>query len=155
MAQNELRRKMGTRKTWFCPPTFFPCHLPRHKMVMNSFGKREISCSQWKGSTCTHERSSFPPFRGLGGGGVGFFGFFPCSQCVYIMFSLSSQRVPKCVPQHDPNSTWVLTHMVCPKFNSHVYKLKTWQVSRLNINMAYASTSSTYSLDDVSPKFNF
>jgi len=39
------------------------------------------------------------------------------------MFSKGSQ-VPKYVPQDVPNSTWVLSHMVCTKFNSLVYKLK-------------------------------
>jgi len=34
-----------------------------------------------------------------------FFVSFPCSQCI-------------------PNSTLVLFHIVCTKFNSHVYKLK-------------------------------
>jgi len=37
-------------------------------------------------------------------------------------------RVPKCVPQDVPNTTWVLSHMICPKFNSHVYKLKRWNL---------------------------
>jgi hypothetical protein len=64
--------------------------------------------------------------------GGGIFWFFPlfsmCSHHIRIKFSKSSQSVHKCVPQHDPNSTWVLTHMVCPKFNSHVYKLKTWNL---------------------------
>jgi hypothetical protein len=45
---------------------------------------------------------------------------FPSSQCV----PLSSQNVPKRVPQDVPNSIWVLSPMVCPKFNSHGYKLK-------------------------------
>jgi hypothetical protein len=59
--------------------------------------------------------------------------FFPFSQCVPIMFSMSSQilkgfpsfqSVFKCIPQYIPNSTWVLSHMVCPKLKSHVYRLK-------------------------------
>jgi len=28
------------------------------------------------------------------------------------------------VPQDVPNNTSILSHMICPKFNSHVYKLK-------------------------------
>jgi hypothetical protein len=39
--------------------------------------------------------------------GEEFFFSFPCSQCV-------------------PNTTLVLFHIVCPKFNSHVYNLKRW-----------------------------
>jgi hypothetical protein len=45
-----------------------------------------------------------------------FFVFLPCSQCVPNMFSFCSLEVP--------NSTLILSHRVCPKFNSHVYKLK-------------------------------
>jgi hypothetical protein len=33
-------------------------------------------------------------------------------------------QVPKYVPQDVPNSTWVLSHMVCTKFNFPVYKQK-------------------------------
>jgi hypothetical protein len=71
-----------------------------------------------------------------GGGKTSIFLFFPFSQCVPIMFSMSSQILegfpsfPKCFqmhsfPQDIPNSTWVLSHMVCPNLNSPVYKLKT------------------------------
>jgi hypothetical protein len=28
------------------------------------------------------------------------------------------------VPQYVPNNTSILSHMICPKFDSHVYKLK-------------------------------
>jgi hypothetical protein len=38
------------------------------------------------------------------------------------MFSSCSHGVPQVVP----NSTTILSHMVCPKFNSYVYKLKRW-----------------------------
>jgi hypothetical protein len=41
------------------------------------------------------------------------------SQCV-PMGTLSSQVVP--------NSTSVLSHMVYPKFNSHIYQLKWWAI---------------------------
>jgi hypothetical protein len=78
-------------------PKFGPCCKHRTKTVTNSFGKR------W------------------------FFFIFPYSQCVLNMFPLSSQIVPKCIPEDVPNSTWVLwSHMVCPKLNSYVYKLKGW-----------------------------
>jgi hypothetical protein len=49
-------------------------------------------------------------------GGEGFFVFFSYSQ-----------TVPKYIPNDVPNgNTSVLSHMVCPKFNSHVYKLQRW-----------------------------
>jgi len=56
---------------------------------------------------------------GVGWGGVGFlfFALFPmCSHHV-----LTSSQV---VLQDVHNCTSILSHMVCPKFNSHVYKLK-------------------------------
>jgi hypothetical protein len=40
------------------------------------------------------------------------------------MFSACSHGVPQVVPQDIPNSTLILSYMVCPKFNSHIYKLK-------------------------------
>jgi hypothetical protein len=78
-------------------------------MVTNSFGNRNFMQPM--------ERLSMHSWRiqffSLGGWRErqGFFFFFPCSQCV---------------PQDVPNSTWVLSHMVCPKFNSPIYKLKRW-----------------------------
>jgi len=45
------------------------------------------------------------------------------SQCV-PMGTLSSQVVP--------NSTSVLSHMVYPKFNSHMYELKWWAIGEHN-----------------------
>jgi hypothetical protein len=78
-----------------------------------------------------------PVFSFLRGGNSDFFVLFPCSQCVPIKLSYSphqvpkrfsnSQTVPRWVPQDVPNSTWVLSHVVCPKFNSPVYKLKRWK----------------------------
>jgi hypothetical protein len=77
----------------------------------------------------------------LGAGGRGDF-FFPfplfqlCSHHVPIKLSkgslvlkvfLSSQSVPECVPQDVPNRTWVL---IGPKFNSHIYKLKRWNLGK-------------------------
>ncbi len=32
------------------------------------------------------------------------------------------------VAQDVPSITWNLSHMFCPKFNSHVYKLKRWAI---------------------------
>ncbi len=68
----------------------------------------KVSCSQWKGSAWTHEGSRFSlkKWEGEGEGakswglGEGIFGgFFPCSQCVPIMFPWSSQKVPQFIPQ--------------------------------------------------------
>jgi len=39
--------------------------------------EREILCSQWEGSECAHEWSSFFLFTGVGGGESDFFVFFP------------------------------------------------------------------------------
>ncbi len=58
------------------------------------------SASQWEGSACTHEGSSFISF---GRGAAGSF---------------------QDVPENVPNSILVLSHMFYPKFNSHRYKLK-------------------------------
>ncbi len=77
----------------------------------------EISCSQWEGSVCTQEWSSFF-LLGEGGRAV-IFCFFPCSHEVSKVFPDHSQFVP--------NSTWVLS----PKFNSPVYKLKRWKGAHL------------------------
>jgi len=57
-----------------------------------------------------------------GRGGEEFF-LFICSQCVLIMFPWASPS-SHVVPQDVPNNTSILSHMICPKFNSHVYKLK-------------------------------
>jgi hypothetical protein len=32
------------------------------------------------------------------------------------------------IPQDFPNNTSNLSHMLCPEFNSHVYKLKLWAI---------------------------
>jgi len=48
------------------------------------------------------------PWWWVGGGIFAF--FFPFSQCVLIMFPC----VPQVVPQDVPNSTSILSHMVCP-----------------------------------------
>jgi hypothetical protein len=46
------------------------------------------------------------------------------------LFPTYSHHVPKgsqvfkCVPLDVPNNTWVLSHMVFPKFNFYGYKLK-------------------------------
>jgi len=49
--------------------------------------------------------------------------FFPCSQTCFILFPWGSPS-SEVVPHVFPNSTSALSHMVCPKSNSHVYKLE-------------------------------
>jgi hypothetical protein len=50
----------------------------------------------------------------------GFFGLFlMCSHQFLKGFLERSQ----CVPQGVPNSTALLSHMLCPKLNFHLYKL--------------------------------
>ncbi len=105
-----------------CPQNSAPTISPGQKW-WPTFLEIEVSCTQWEGSTCAHHDG--PSFFLLGWGGWSFIflGFLPCSQCVLIMFSqgsLSSQVVLQKVHNH----TSILSHMVCPKFNSHVYKLK-------------------------------
>jgi len=59
--------------------------------------------------------------------------FFPsqgglsCSQYVFIVFSWGSS-LSQVVVQDITNSTLDLSHMLCPKFNSHVYKVKSWVI---------------------------
>ncbi len=115
----------------------FTMYVPKISAPAVSLGKKwgwtvleiKVSSSQWEGSARTHEPSNFFSSRK-----TAIFWFFRFSQCVPIMFSMSSQilkgfpsfqSVFKCIPQDIPNSTWVLSHMICPKLNSPVYKYKT------------------------------
>ncbi len=83
-------------------------------MVTNSFGKR--NSVQSMGRLNMHSWwTLFFHFEG-GVGGIIF--------CVFPLFSMCYHHVPKCVPNDVPNSTSVLSHTVCPKFNCLVYKLK-------------------------------
>ncbi len=63
--------------------------------------------------------------RGEGEEGAGFFPLFP--MCVFPSGSPSSQLVP----QDILNSTPVLSHMVCPKFNCLMYKVKRWAIGSI------------------------
>jgi hypothetical protein len=47
-----------------------------------------------------------------------------CSHDVPMVFLPAYQKVPNVVPQNVHNSMSDVSHMVCPKFNSHVYELK-------------------------------
>jgi len=57
----------------------------------------------------------------------GFFSrlYFMCSHHVLIWFSSGSPS-SQVISQDIPNRTSDLSHMIYPKFNSHVYELKTW-----------------------------
>jgi hypothetical protein len=74
-------------------------------------------------SKCPHDGPNFFLFGGAEGGGFFFGWLFSLILNVPNMFpagSPSSQVVPEFIPY----STSILSHMVCPKFNPHVYKLK-------------------------------
>ncbi len=75
-----------------CPQNSVP-DISLHEKWWPTVLEREISCSQWGGSACTRERSSFF----LGGPGAWNFCFFPCSQCVPLMLTKGS-HVPIVFP---------------------------------------------------------
>jgi hypothetical protein len=76
-------------------------------MVTNNFGNKSFMQSMIRLST-----------HPLWGGGA------RRDLFAFALFPIFSHGVP-----HDvPNSTSDLSHMVCPKFNSHVYKLKRWVI---------------------------
>jgi hypothetical protein len=82
-----------------------------------TFLEIKVSCSQGEGSTCIHEIFNFLLLEGEERGH-----FF--SPLVPNVFPWGSQVIP----QYFCNSTSDLSHTVCPKFNSHVYKLKRWVI---------------------------
>jgi hypothetical protein len=95
--------------------------------MTNSFGNKSFMCPLRRLSMYSWWALFFPFWGGVGWGKLFFCfsSFFPmCSQHFLIKFSKGSQSVPKWVPQDVPNSTSILSHTVCPEFNSHVYKLK-------------------------------
>ncbi len=107
---------------WLCPQNFAHA-INLGKKWWQIILEREISCNQWEGATCIHEWfNDLGFFFFLMGQGRGIFVF----SLVPNVFPSSFQNVPKCVPQDIPNSTLVLSHMVCPQFNSNVYELKRW-----------------------------
>jgi hypothetical protein len=58
------------------------------------------------------------------------------------MFSSCFHEVPqvlKLFPQDIPSSTSILSHMICPKFNSHIYKLKKGRLSGEHICFYFAT----------------
>jgi len=88
--------------------------------MTNSFGKEKFHAANGKAQ---HAFMLGPVFSFWEWGRVGrnifCFVFFLVSECVPKGF-LSSQSVLKCIPQDVTSSTWVLSHMVCTKFNSYV-----------------------------------
>jgi hypothetical protein len=47
----------------------------------------------------------------------------------YFLFHDILMGFLSCSPIH-PNNTLDLSHIVCPKFNAHVYKLKRWAIDK-------------------------
>jgi len=89
----------------------------------------KVACSQWKAQ---HALMRCPIFFFLRRGEGFFFCFFPCSHLVPYVFPLRSQSGSlnfQVVLQKVPNSSSLLSHIVCPKFNSHVYKQKSWAIA--------------------------
>jgi hypothetical protein len=101
-------------------PKFFPLPLAQAKNGDKQFWKQKIQAANGK----VRMHSWWALFFHFGVGEI-IFGFLvpnvflTCSHHIPLRF-LSSEVVPKGIP----NSTSILSHMVCPKFNSHVYKLR-------------------------------
>ncbi len=113
-------KSIGMASCLYCSvlyvPLFVPLPLAQAKNGDKQFWKQKFHAA--------NEKAPYALMRGLlyflFEGGRDFFVFFPCSQCFPIVFprgSSSSQFVSLDVP----NSTSVLSQVVCPKFNSHVY----------------------------------
>ncbi len=113
-----------------CRQISAPTISPGQKNGDKQFWKQ--NCMQPMGRL-SHTLTMGPVFSFSGWGGVGwgefFFVFLPCSQCVPNMFSKCSQ-VFNVFPNMFPIAPQFLLHMVCPKFNSHVYKLKRYTIGK-------------------------
>ncbi len=107
-----------------CPQNSAPAITPGQKWWQTVL---EIEISYVANGKAQHALMKGVVFSCWGWGGRDFFCFSPCSQCVSNMFSSCSPR-SRVVPQDVPNSTSILSHIVCPKFNSHVYELKSYVV---------------------------
>ncbi len=111
-------------------PQFVPlCNQPRPKLVTNNFGNKSFMQKPMRRLNMHSSKVLFFSFWGRWVREVFFFFFhvpnvFPlCSH--HVSWSSSSSQV---VPQNFPNGASVLSHMVCPKFNPHVCKLKRWSI---------------------------
>ncbi len=99
-------------------PNFCPCHQCRPKNGDKQFQKQKFCAINRKAQHALMMDTVFS-FWGWGGRN-----YFLCLSLVPNVFSACSHQVLKCVPQDVPNSTWVLSHTVCPKFNCPGYKLE-------------------------------
>jgi hypothetical protein len=99
-------------------PRFLPLPLAKAKNGDQQFWKEKFHAANEEAQLALMNGPGFSFLKG--GGGDGFFVF----SLVPNLSPSGSQSVLKCVPQDVPNSTWVLFHMVCSKFNSLVYKVK-------------------------------
>jgi hypothetical protein len=98
-------------------PNFCPGTSRGQKWWPTVLGKRNSMQRMGRLSMHSCWAHFFPFWSGVGWAEL-FFLFF-CFECVPKWFS-SSQSVLKCIPQDVPSSTWVLSHMVCTKFNFYV-----------------------------------
>jgi hypothetical protein len=88
-------------------------------MITNSYGNKKFHAA-------THALMRGPVFFFGAEREGGFVSrlFFMCSHHVLIWFSSGSPS-SQVISQDIPNRTSDLSHMIYPKFNSHVYELKT------------------------------
>jgi hypothetical protein len=92
--------------------------LAQAKNGDEQFWKEKLHAANGKAQHALMNCTNFFLFEWVGG--EGFFVFFSCSK-----------TVPKYIPHNVPNgNTSSLSHMVCSKFNSHVYKLQRWNPGR-------------------------
>ncbi len=112
----QLKHKLYTISQSLCS-----YHLPMPKIETKSFGNKSFMQPMRRLNKHLWGAYIFS-FRGKGGVDLFFLG-----NLVPNVFSSCSQKESsssKVVPQDIPNSPSDLSHTVCPKFNSHVYKLK-------------------------------
>ncbi len=122
-------------------PQFLPLPLAQAKNDDEQFWKLKFHATNEKGKRCTHERSNYF-FLFEEGGKDCFRLFLMCSHDVPMMFLPAYQKVPHVVPQHVHNSMSDVSHMVCPKFNSHVYELKKGRTQGEHICFYFATGAS-------------
>jgi hypothetical protein len=86
-------------------------------------------------------------------GGRSFFSFLPCSHHVPYVFPWGSSS-SQVVPQNIPNNIRLISHMVCPKFNSHEYKVKRWAIGSTCVSILQLAVQRGASIGEcpMSPK---
>ncbi len=116
--QQQLRSKVSAPNAWYlrrlCPTLCDPAISPGQTVL-----KTRVSCSQWEGSACTHEGSSFFSFCRVR---ILCF-FFYCSHDVLMGFPKASP-CSQVVPQDIPIAPQFYPIWFCTKFNSRPYKLE-------------------------------